>query len=530
MTTTPAPLTTSPPTTAPPTTVPPTTPLPTTPPPTTPFPGTTVPPTTFPPTTTPSPYNRPTLQYNDYFQMSDIANGGTGNGYSVSLTKDVPFNFQFEDQYGRAITTPIELQNSLINVSFGVDIGFTGGGLAPSGENFATGYQTTAYIFTKDDNKIAFQESGAQRYYDVRIALNQDGLYNYLNYTIYHLPAEISSGYFSGYGQEVTGYATIELNTPQNGSNFLVRQFDVFTGLSGSFAPISGSGGNFFKTYPINDVKSQYSLPIFRDETQKGVNLFYKVLSYDDFDTGFYYFSPISGILDYPQEPTFYPAGIPPVLTFEERTGVFSGVLSPSGTEYDGFLLFESGTQDPYLLRSGQWQKMILASDTGSFVTAQSSFVPPSVKMQTGSVTGATFSSYSASPTLRQLITQTGLYKLECNLHYRATVTGQTTIFGVTDSSGSLILNRFMGDGFVAKSSSVTQHYPISGTFDAGLMFSTSGDGTIQPAKMDLLFEVGTVLTTGTIGTGFLDVCISKLGTGNSILLPNSYSSLTKLN
>ena len=55
----------------------------------------------------------------------------------------------------------------------------------------------------------------AQRYYKLIFNLQEESLTNYLDYTIYHMPAEITGAYVSGYSEGQTGAVTITVNTPK---------------------------------------------------------------------------------------------------------------------------------------------------------------------------------------------------------------------------------------------------------------------------------------------------------------------------
>jgi len=291
------------------------------------------------------------------FSPSDFSNG-TSVGYSVALKKDVPFDFQFRDKFDNVISNDFDLINSYTNVKVGFDVYTTGDVLAPSGANFRTGLVTTNYIFTRDQNSGAFG-GVPQRYYKLKFSLQEESLTNYLDYTIYHMPAEITGASVSGYSEGQTGAVTITVNTPKNGSFFTVRQFDLYTGSSTGFSP---NTGNLMKNFPIFGNRTSYELNILKNEQPKGQPLYYKILPYDDFSTGYFYTGAISGTLDYPIEPRTFLEAVPVRGSFQDRTGVFTGLASPTLTEYDGLAFYQTGVgQDFYIVKSGQWKTVQLA-------------------------------------------------------------------------------------------------------------------------------------------------------------------------
>lgn len=52
----------------------------------------------------------------------------------------------------------------------------------------------------------------------------------------------------------------------------------------------------------------------------------------------------------------------PPRLSFQERTGLFTGLASTGLTPFDGFLCFQTGLsgQNFYAVHSGMWKKISL--------------------------------------------------------------------------------------------------------------------------------------------------------------------------
>ena len=172
------------------------------------------------------------------------------------------------------------------------------------------------------------------------------------------MPAEITNVSVSGYEQGQTGGITLTLDTPKNGSFFKVRQFDVYTGATSGFNP---SSSNLFKNVPIYLNRVSYDLQILKDEQPKGELLYYKILPYDDFATGYFWTGAISGTLDYPREARTFLEAIPVRGSLADRTGVFTGLATPTLTEYDGIAFYQTGMgQDFYIVKSGQWKTVSL--------------------------------------------------------------------------------------------------------------------------------------------------------------------------
>mgnify|MGYP000867254833 CR=1 FL=1 len=53
----------------------------------------------------------------------------------------------------------------------------------------------------------------------------------------------------------------------------------------------------------------------------------------------------------------------PPRMTFEQRTGYFSGLSTPTGTPFDGFLCYQIGNsgQNFMAVQSGMWKTLTLS-------------------------------------------------------------------------------------------------------------------------------------------------------------------------
>lgn len=270
----------------------------------------------------------------------------------------MPFDFQFEDRFGNAITNDFDLVNSYVDVSIGFDVLTTGDAFAPSGENFKDGVVSTNYLYTYDQNSGAFGGI-PQRYYKLNFKLREEAKINHNLFTIYHLPAEISDVRVSGYNEGQTGGVTLSIDTPSNGTNFLTRQFDIYTGSSTGFSP---STGNLLKSFPIYRTSTQYSLQINQDEQTKAVPCYYKILPHDDFATGFFWTGIASGVMDYPREARTFLEAIPVRGSLEDRTGIFTGLASPALTNYDGISFYQTGVdQNLYVIKSGQWKTVNLS-------------------------------------------------------------------------------------------------------------------------------------------------------------------------
>lgn len=276
----------------------------------------------------------------------------------MALRKDVPFDFQFEDRFGNPIANDFDLVNSFANVSVDFDVLTTGFSFAPNGENFRTGIASTNYLFTYEQNSGAFAGE-PQRYYSLKFKLNEDSQTNTNIFTIYHLPGQIDNVSVSGFSEGQTGGVTLTVNSSRNGNDFLLRRFDVYSGESSDFYPNSS---NFIKSFPVFRNLNSYELQIQRGEQLKGVDCFYKVLPYDDFGTGYFWVGEASGKLDYPRDARTFIEAIPPRGSYEDRTGIFTGLATPAITEYDGITFFQTGeNQDFFIVKSGQWKIVQLA-------------------------------------------------------------------------------------------------------------------------------------------------------------------------
>ncbi len=110
-----------------------------------------------------------------------------------------------------------------------------------------------------------------------------------------------------------------------------------------------------------------FARKVYSDKTSSGSGIIYKFVPVDCFDTGLiYYNSGLSAFIFRPNETFFYEKGIPPTLSFEQRTGnIFSGrnpELTPIAVPgRDGNLIFQTGSsgENLYLLKSGLWKTIL---------------------------------------------------------------------------------------------------------------------------------------------------------------------------
>ena len=174
--------------------------------------------------------------------------------------------------------------------------------------------------------------------------------------------------------QELTGTSQL-LSTPLSGQinfsinfdanaveNYITRSVDIYTGLNTGLA-YSLSGFELLKTVNFLENSSLQEFSVFSNEVPTNQFIYYKFVPKDDFGTGFIYGSEVSGYLFSPPERYFYTNAIPPVLSFEQRTGnFFSGLNSPVEiSSSNGALIYQTGSsgQNLYLVKSGQWKTIL---------------------------------------------------------------------------------------------------------------------------------------------------------------------------
>jgi hypothetical protein len=173
---------------------------------------------------------------------------------------------------------------------------------------------------------------------------------------------------------EVSGQLQI-LNSPLSGQidftlnfdsdatdKYIVRSVDIYTGSnSGNYDDLSGF--NILKTVDFIVDAQTHTFSIFSDEVLTNQNIYYKFIPRDDFDTGVLYTQAVSGYLFQPPELFTFDQGVPPTLTFPERTNnFFSGFNTPAIVDgSDGALIYQVGEsgQNLYLLKSGQWKTIL---------------------------------------------------------------------------------------------------------------------------------------------------------------------------
>ena len=305
---------------------------------------------------------------------------------------------QYQDVYDNIIDNELQLAQGLAEFSYRTSLYTTGatvGNVSPylvTGD-FKTNQQSLQFSFLKTENASYFGSSGAQRYYDILFNVLNEGLENSVLTTVYHLPAEISSinvsdfngGTFSG----ITGQVIFNLNFSDDAvSNYITRGVDIYTGSSSGTGYYSLDGFSLLKNVPFLQNAANQTFSIFAPEVPNNQTVYYQFVPYDDFGTGYVYVSGVSGYLRQDPDPLVYSYGIPPILSIEDRTGLFySGNASPQNTTFDGGLIYQTGTsgQKLLLLQSGQWKEIstkedisgayVLKSQTGIFC----SFVNPPI-------------------------------------------------------------------------------------------------------------------------------------------------------
>ena len=249
--------------------------------------------------------------------------------------------------------------------------------------NFAVDQQALNFNFLQTKNAELFGSSGEQRYYNLLINVRNEGLENSVLTTVYHIPAKIDSVDVQDFYSGVTGRIDFSLTfDDQSVSNYITRSVDVYTGTNSGDA-YSTSGYSFFKNVAFLNNAAVQNFSLFASEVPNNTNIYYQFVPYDDFGNGFVYSGGVSGYLKTEIELLNYDYGIPPVLNFEDRTGLyFSGLSSPQNNYRDGSLIYQTGSsgQDLYLIQSGQWKRILpenvndnryaLQSATGSFITS----------------------------------------------------------------------------------------------------------------------------------------------------------------
>jgi hypothetical protein len=174
--------------------------------------------------------------------------------------------------------------------------------------------------------------------------------------------------------QELTGVSKL-LNVPLSGQvnftvnfdedaveNYIPRSLDVYTGTS-SGVENSLSGFSLLKTISFLENSASQTFFVSANEVPVNQYLFYKFLPKDDFGTGYLYTSETSGYLFSAPTRFLFENGIPPTLSFEQRTGnFFSGLSTPAvSSGVDGALIYQIGDsgQNLYLVKSGEWKTIL---------------------------------------------------------------------------------------------------------------------------------------------------------------------------
>jgi hypothetical protein len=238
--------------------------------------------------------------------------------------------------------------------------------------DFAVDQKTLNFKFLQTQNAQFFGSSGAQRYYNLLINVRNEGLENSVLTTVYHIPAKIDSIFVQDFYSGITGKIDFSLTfDDQSVSNYITRSVDIYTGSSLGDA-YSTSGYSLFKNVPFLNNASVQDFSIFSSEIPNNTNIYYQFVPYDDFGSGFVYSGGVSGYLKTEAELLNYGYGIPPVLNFEDRTGLyFSGLSSAQSNERDGSLVYQTGAsgQDLYLVKSGQWKRIFSEDQLCKFVS-----------------------------------------------------------------------------------------------------------------------------------------------------------------
>lgn len=229
-----------------------------------------------------------------------------GTGQGIALERDAKITLSVIDKYGQSVVSRNQYggQNSLY---FDVDVRYLNGGLAPSGRNYETGVIGPTYIFGYDDNVVAFSGNPRRNFslvFKLRettpATTNSSGQFN-----VYYNAAEISGISSVRDGTEVsgnpvlTGKVEINLNLT-NHQYYKVNKFDIYSGSSSSFTPVTGTGAgaNLLKSVSVFEQKASHTLTINEGEQPSdGSYYFYKILPYDSFGSGVMFTTPTSGLM-----------------------------------------------------------------------------------------------------------------------------------------------------------------------------------------------------------------------------------------
>ena len=324
----------------------------------------------------------------------------------------------------------MQLAQQIADFSYRVSLYTTGDVPSLVSGDFAVNQQALNFNFLQTKNAELFGSSGAQRYYNLLINVKNEGLENSVFTTVYHIPAKIESVDVEDFYTGVTGRINFSLTfDDQSVTNYITRSVDVYTGASIGDA-YSTSGYSFFKNVAFLNNAGVQNFSLFAEEVPNNTNIYYQFVPYDDFANGFVYSGGVSGYLKTEPQLLNYDYGIPPVLDFEDRTGLyFSGLASPENNFRDGSLVYQTGAsgQDLYLVQSGQWKRILSEDSTGSFLTSSS--------------TGALLTTGAAD----------GRYALQSATGNFVT-TGQTGNFVVTAQTGAFLTTGAADDRYALQS------------------------------------------------------------------------------
>jgi hypothetical protein len=300
---------------------------------------------------------------------------------------------QYQDVYDNIIDNELQFAQGLANFYYRASLYTTGavvGNVDPFlvAENFKTNQETLKFTFTQEENASYFGSSGSQRYYDILFNVTNEGLENSVLATVFHIPAQItdaevydfSTGTLSG----LTGEVLFNLTFSDDAAfNYIPRSVDVYTGANQSVNYYSLDGFSLLKNVPFLENGLGQSFSVFANEVPSNQVIYYQFVPYDDFGSGYIYTSGVPAYLKEEPDVLNYGFGIPPVLSFENRTGLFySGNATAQETTFDGGLIYQTGAsgQKLLLVQSGQWKEIptkddisgayVLKNETGSFVTS----------------------------------------------------------------------------------------------------------------------------------------------------------------
>jgi hypothetical protein len=255
---------------------------------------------------------------------------------------------------------------NFLNIPSGQQIGL------PSGDIYINIVEQTGLTGTLTTNYVAFINDIEQPTGYPTLTFQSTGL----NQIIFNpAPPDNStvlikelSGVFSILNEPLINEAIFTINFDNDfGSYYKTNGVDLYTGSFSGEDPESLSGFSLLKRVTFSEEKASQNVTVYSYEVQPNTGIIYKFVPVDCFDTGLiYYNSGLSAFIFRPNETFFYEKGIPPTLSFEQRTGnIFSGrnpELTPIAVPgRDGNLIFQTGSsgENLYLLKSGLWKTIL---------------------------------------------------------------------------------------------------------------------------------------------------------------------------